>query len=115
MSEIKVVARFPEIQPEHLDEFRALAAEAVEGTRGEPGTLQYDWYYSADGRQCVLLERYASSEAVLAHAANVSRKLRRMIELGGRLELDVFGDPSPELQAATAALGPRVFTFAHGL
>lgn len=115
MSEIRVVARFPEIAPEHLDEFTALAAEAVEATRGEPGTLQYDWYFSADRRECVLLERYANSDAVLAHAARASSKLRRLPEIGGGFQIDVFGDPSPDVLAAIAPLRPRVFTLAHGL
>ncbi len=114
MESLQVTAIFPAIAPENAGEFRQLAADALEIVRSEPGTLQYDWFFSADGTRCVVRETYASSDAVLGHLGNVGPILGRMVELGGGLELDIFGSPSPELSAAVSALRPTIYDYAHG-
>jgi quinol monooxygenase YgiN len=50
-----------------LAEFEKVAEAMLAGSRGEPGTLGYDWCLSSDRRQCRLLESYVDSAAVLAH------------------------------------------------
>ena len=45
----------------------------------DPGTLLYDWYLSADEKECLVRETYASSEAMLAHMANVGAELQAMM------------------------------------
>lgn len=52
--------------------------------------------------------------AVLIHLANVGDRLAKIVELGGGLEVDMFGDPSAELREAAAAFQPAVFTFFQG-
>ena len=42
--------------------------EMVEATRGEAGTLGYEWFLT--GRVCRILERYADSDAVIIHLGN---------------------------------------------
>ena len=115
MEELQVTAVFPNIAPDGLAEFKELAAQAVEQAGTEPGTLQYDWFLSDDGRRCVVRERYASSEAVLAHLGNAGAMLGRLVELAGGVELEVFGEPSPELLAATSAFQPVIYAYVHGM
>ena len=88
MEQLQVNATFPSISPDAADEFKQLAAEALATIRGEPGTLQHDWFFSDDGAQCVVRETYASSDAFLAHLAGAGPLLGRLVELGGGLELD---------------------------
>ena len=64
--------------------------------------------------ECVVREAYASSDAFLAHLAGAGPLLARLVELGGGLELDVFGEPSPALRAAVAAFQPRVYRYSQG-
>ena len=48
MDKLQVSATFPDIKPENLSEFKKLAAEMLEITRAEQGTLQYDYFLNSD-------------------------------------------------------------------
>ena len=50
-----------------LNDARELMTEMVESTRGEVGTLGYEWFLGADGTVCHLNERYADSDAAMVH------------------------------------------------
>ena len=92
MAEIEIMGRFPDIDPEHLAEFKAIALEAIAGVVDEAGTLRYDWFFTEDER-----------------SANLGDRLQRIIDLGGGLELSGFGEPDPELQPLAEAMGATVF------
>jgi len=113
MEQIQLTATVPNIAPERLAEFKALAARALELTRGEEATLQYDWFLSEDETTCVVRETYANSDAVLAHMANMGDLIGKIAELGG-LEIEAFGDPSAELLEAAAAFEPTLYRFYQG-
>ena len=114
MDQIQVTATVPRIAPDRLAEFKRVAARALELTREEAGTLQYDWFFSDDETKCVVRETYASSEAVLAHVANMGDLIEKVAELGGGLQIEAFGALSTELLEATAALEPTVYRFFQG-
>lgn len=115
MSDIlHAVATFSNIEPSRLNEFKKVAAQAIEIAKGEEGTLRYDFYMSGDEVACVVLETYASSEALLAHMAGMGDVVPRLVELGGDLNVEVFGSPSPALLEATAAFKPRIHTWLGG-
>jgi len=114
VEQIQATATFPTIAAGDLEEFKQLAAQALDAARGEAGTVQYDWFFSDDDTQCVVRETYADSDAVLAHLGNVGPLLGRLVYLGGGLELAVFGDPSAALRDAIAAFEPRIFSFDDG-
>ena len=114
MEQLQVTATFPSIAKEDLDEFRRLAGELMELTKGEDGVLQYDWFFSADGSTCVVRETYANGDAVLAHVAMAGELLGAITPLGGGVEVEVYGNPPAELIAATEALRPAIYTFFQG-
>ena len=114
MNQLQVSARFPSIAPNQLAEFKTVAAEFIAIARDEPGTLRFDFFMSADESACVIREVYADSDAVLAHLAAVGPLLGRMIPLGGGIEIECFGAPSPALLSAAAALSPKVYTHLVG-
>ena len=114
MEQIQATATFPTIAASDLEEFKQVAAQALDAARGEAGTVQYDWFFSDDDTQCVVRETYADSDAVLSHLGNVGPLLGRLVYLGGGLELAVFGDPSAALRDAIAAFQPRIFSFDDG-
>lgn len=114
MDQLQINARFPSIPSGSLAEFKDLAAQALEITKAEAGTLQYDWFFNADETVCVVRETYANSDAVLAHMGNLGAVLGSLVELGGGLELEVFGSPSAQLLEAGAALGPSVYSYFQG-
>ena len=50
-----------------VEDFAALMHEMVESTRQEPGTQIYEWFLSPDRKTCHIYERYADSDAAMAH------------------------------------------------
>ena len=114
MSEIRVTARFPRIDKENLDEFKRVVGETLDVVATDAGVLQYDWFFNADESKCVIRETYADSDAVLTHLGLMGDLLGQLIEVGGGIEIEVFGDPSDALLEAAAALQPTIYAFFQG-
>jgi quinol monooxygenase YgiN len=110
MDQLQVTATFPNITPADLDQFKQLAGAALELTKAEVGALQYDWFFSADETKCLVRETYENSDAALAHMANLGELLGQLAQLGGGLEVEVFGAPSGELMEAAAAIQPTIYS-----
>jgi quinol monooxygenase YgiN len=97
-------------------DFRALMAEMVESTkRDEPGTLEYEWYVSDDGRRVHLFEIYADVDATMAHLATFGeRYMRRFFGILIPERMTLYGDPGERVRAALARLAPAIMTHAAG-
>jgi nitrate reductase NapAB chaperone NapD len=74
----------------------------------DTGTLRYDIYLNDDQSECMVVERYRDSEALIEHMANLG-------ELGGILSTvslvhgEVLGEPSAELRANLAESPVQLF------
>jgi quinol monooxygenase YgiN len=70
VSELQGIGRF-QFDESKLEEFKRLSAQCMEIVRAkDTGTLQYEIYFSDDQSECIVLERYRNSEALIEHAAN---------------------------------------------
>lgn len=114
MDRLQITATFPNISSSDLGDFKRVAAQAMVTAKSEPGTLQYDWYFNADSTKCVIRETYASSDALLAHMGNLGELLGEITDLGGGIEVEVFGDPSETLREAAAQMQPAVYSYFQG-
>lgn len=95
------------VKPGKLDTFRALAAEMVTSTRGEAGTLTYQWFVSNDGSAVHIYERYASSAAVMTHLqAFGSTFAERFFAAVDITRWMIYGAPSAEVTSALNTFGP---------
>ena len=108
MGLIHINAVFSDIDPDRLEDFKAIAAELLRITEDDDGVLHYDWYLSDDGTRCVVRETYTDSAAVVAHLPLVNEQLARMGELCGAAEGDILGDASPDLRAMIDGTGAHV-------
>ena len=73
MNELLGIARL-RIHPGKLEEFKRLQARCLESVRTrDTGTLQYECWFSSDYAECVVVERYRDSEALLEHLAKSGR------------------------------------------
>lgn len=89
-----------------LDDFRALMQQMVESTEAEPGTQTYEWFLNADGTVCHLYERYADSEAALAHLGTFGSKFaERFLACVEPTRFSVYGNPSAEARAVLDGFG----------
>ena len=116
MKNIQITAKF-KIHQEKVEEFKKIAADCVvavaKNEKGK-GAIQYDWFFSPDNSECIVREAYTDSNAVLAHMGNVGEMLGQLLAMSD-FELEIYGNPSEELQKAAAALNPKVYSFYQGL
>jgi quinol monooxygenase YgiN len=109
VSELLGIARF-KFHEGKLEEFKRLAAQCLEIVRNKDrGTLQYESYFNDDQSECIVLERYRDSEALIEHAAHLG-DLTEAILATGSVSGELLGEPSAELRAKLADSGVRVFT-----
>jgi quinol monooxygenase YgiN len=104
------------IHPGQLDNLKALMREMVEGTqRDEPGALNYEWFIADDGNSLHLYERYADSEAVMAHRRNFAQKYReRFLSCLTITKMTLYGNPSDAVREGFAPSNPVYMSMAYG-
>jgi len=96
-----------ELQDGQEAAFTPLMNEMVESTKKEPGTLDYEWSLSADGRQCHLFERYVDSAAALVHAGTFGEKFAaRFLAILKPTRCVLYGSPNDAVRQALAPLSP---------
>ena len=97
-------------------DFRALMVEMAEATdRNEPGTLDYEWYVSDDGRRLHLFERYADADAAMTHLATFGeRYMARFFDVLAPERMTLYGAPDSRVRSALAQLAPEVMSRAAG-
>ena len=109
VSELQGIARI-KFHEGKLDEFERLAARCMEIVRAEDtGTLQYDVYFNDDQSECIVLERYTDSAALIEHATHLG-EINQAIIATGTVSGALLGEPSTELRAMMA--GGEVSLFA---
>jgi len=93
-----------------LDEFKRVTDQCVEIVRTQDtGTLQYDIYLNDDQSECIVLERYRDSEALIEHAAHLG-DLSQAIAQTGSVSGVLLGEPSAELGTMLAGGDVGLFT-----
>ena len=97
-----------DVQVGRETDFPALMAEMVSTTEAnEPGTLDYEWSTSGDGKRCHIYERYLDSAAVLTHLGTFGQSFAgRFLEVLQPVRMVVYGSPSPAVKDALAGLKP---------
>ena len=109
MSELQGIARC-KFHEGGLEEFKRLAAEAMEIVRNkDTGTLQFEISFNDDQSECIVLERYTDSQALIEHSEHFG-DLGQALVRAGWVSGELVGEPSAELKAMMASSGIRVFT-----
>ncbi|MGH8972842.1 MAG: putative quinol monooxygenase [Acidimicrobiia bacterium] len=104
------------LKPGAVDQFTALAKEMVDANAaGEPDTLAYEVFITADGTRVHFCERFVDSAAVMAHVARFGENFAaRVLELAAVTRFEIYGDPSAEVKATLADLNPTYLTRVAG-
>ena len=109
VSELQGMAQF-NFHEGKLEEFKRLSARAMEIARTrDTGTLQYEIYFNDDQSECIVLERYRDSEALIEHGAHLG-ELAEAILATGSVTSACLGEPSAELRALLAGSPVQLFT-----
>ena len=114
MGELQGIARF-RFHEGKVEDFKRLSAECMEIVRTkDTGTLQYEIFFNDDESECIVLERYRDSDALIEHVANV-RDLMEPILATASVAGEVLGEPSAELRANVADRPVGLFTLYQSL
>ena len=104
-TELQAIVRF-RFHDGAVDEFKRLSAECMEIVRAnDSGTLQYDTYFNDDETECIVIERFRDSDALIEHGENLAHLMDAIIATGS-VSGELLGDPSAELRARFASDGP---------
>jgi quinol monooxygenase YgiN len=102
------------ILPGQLENFQAVALDLIAVTTPEKGTLAYEWNLSEDGKTCDIYERYADSDAMIAHVKSFGNFAARFMQACRPTRFHVYGSPSEAAQAALDDLQPVYFKYLGG-
>ena len=109
-TELQAIVRF-RFHDGDVEEFKRLSAQCMEIVRTkDTGTLQYDTYFNDDETECIVIERFRDSDALIQHSENLAHLMDAIIATGSASG-ELLGEPSPELRSRFAADGPvQLFT-----
>jgi quinol monooxygenase YgiN len=109
--QIHIRAEFT-IEKGKIEEFKKLVddmSRTVENS--EPDTIDYQFYLNRTETKCMVHETYTNSESVLAHITGVASKtiLPKIFNISKLIKLDVYGNPSEELQKILTSFDSQTF------
>jgi quinol monooxygenase YgiN len=103
-----------DVNPDKLEEFKALGPKFIALTRNEEGCLYYGFSFSGNTAHC--REGYRNADAVLAHLKNVDAPLKQALAISKIARLEVHG-PAAEvdkLREPLKGLSPQFFVLETG-
>ena len=104
-TELQAIVRF-RFHDGDVEGFKRLSAQCMEIVRTQDtGTLQYDTYFNDDETECIVIERFRDSEALIQHGENLAHLMDAIIATGSASG-ELLGEPSAELRARFVGGGP---------
>ena len=99
------------LEPQRLDEYRALTSEMTDAARQEAGILIYERYISDDNRTVFIHERFSGSDAAISHLRLFNTRFaERFHGIIRRKRFVVFGAPTDTLKLLLNAFGAIYMT-----
>ena len=115
MSRITLIVEFS-IKSGMGDTFRAASARLREAVqRDEPGTLQYDWWLSSNGKRDINIEALTDSDALARHMANTAGLVVDLVSAADVVRVEVLGELTEAGHAAIDAAATGHFHFDGGV
>jgi quinol monooxygenase YgiN len=109
-TELRAIVRF-RFHPGEVDVFKRLSEQCMEIVpTQDAGTLQYGTFFNDDETECIVIERFRDSDALIQHGENLAH-LMDAITGTGSVSGELLGDLSAELRSRFADDGPvKLFT-----
>ena len=113
-TELQAIVRF-RFHDGDVEEFKRLSAQCMEIVRAQDtGTLQYDTYFNEDESECIVLERFRDSDALILHGQNMAPFMESIMATG-TVSGELLGELSEELAAQMAGSPVGLFTLYQAL
>jgi quinol monooxygenase YgiN len=114
MDQLQIAARWT-IHEGQVEKFKTLIAECVSIVKDKtPDILQYDWFFNDQLRECILLEKYPDSNALIMHLSDIGGDLFGRLLAVAELKVEIFGDPSAELLELISSMNKVIYYFHQG-
>ena len=86
------------------------------GENNEPDTLCYQFYLNKSETECMAHETYTKSDSTLTHIHGIASKtiLPKIFNISWINRLDVYGNPSEELQKILTRFDSQTFNLFTG-
>ena len=109
-TELQAIVRF-RFHDGDVEEFKRLSVQCMEIVRArDTGTLQYDTYFNDDETECIVIERFRDSGALIEHGEHLAHLMDAIIATGSVCG-ELLGELSAELRARFTDGGPvQLFT-----
>jgi len=109
-SELQAIVRF-RFRDGDVEEFKRLSVQCMEIVRTQDtGTLQYDTYFNDDETECIVIERFRDSDALIQHGENLAHLMDAIVATGSASG-ELLGELSTELRARFTGGAPvQLFT-----
>ena len=109
-TELQAIVRF-RFHDGDVEEFKRLSEQCMEIVRAQDtGTLQYDTFFNDDETECIVIERFRDSDALIQHSENLAHMMEPVVATGS-VSGELLGELSPELRSRFADDGPvQLFT-----
>src|SRR3954454_17357064 len=100
-TELQAIVRF-RFHNGDVEEFKRLSVQCMEIVRAQDtGTLQYDTYFNDDESECIVIERFRDSDALIQHGENLAHLMDAIIATG-TVSGELLGELSKELRSRFA-------------
>ena len=97
-------------EQEGAEQLKDITERWVAATRSEEGVIDFHGFMDVAGGKLIFLEHYRDSEAFMIHRQLVSADLRTELYSLAKFEsLEIYGNPSAELEDVLVPAGGRVF------
>ncbi len=114
MNELQAIVRLS-IHDGKSDLFKTAAQACMDLVREKgAGVVQYDWFFNDDRTECIVLERYVDSDALLAHGANIAEPLGTLHAISD-VSANVLGTSSSALMSALEGMDVTFYELFQGL
>ena len=78
-TELQAIVRF-RFHDGDVEEFKRLSVQCMEIVRTQDtGTLQYDTYFNDDETECIVIERFCDSDALIQHGENLAHLMDAIV------------------------------------
>jgi quinol monooxygenase YgiN len=105
------------IEEGKIDEYKKLIQDmSKEVEANEPDTINYQFYLKRDATKCIVWETFTNSESLLARMSGTASQtiLPKISSVSKINRIDVYGNPSEELQKTLIGFGAQTYNFFTG-
>jgi quinol monooxygenase YgiN len=113
-TELQGIVRFT-FHEGKVEEFKRLSARCMEIVKAkDTGTLQYDTFFNDDESECIVLERFRDSDALIEHSENLADFMEPILATGD-CSGELLGELSDDLRAKMVGAPVGLFTLYQAL